>query len=298
MPIKDLFKKAQYITVPDFKKQFTEKHSEKIQCPGCMREISKNDYEKAFCVCHLCGHHGKLTAWERIALITDENSFLETNSNIISANPLQFEGYREKLEKLKKSTGLNEAVVTGKAKINNIDCMIGVMDSRFMAASMGSAVGEKLTLLFEEAHGLRLPVIVFTTSGGARMHEGILSLMQMAKVSAAVGLHGEAGLLYIAVLSDPTLGGVSASFAMLGDVIFAEPGALVGFAGKRVIEGTTGVKLPDDYQSSEFLMKHGFVDAVVNRKEMKDKLTKVISLSDAAANTCVKMTGSGGGGNE
>lgn len=282
--------------MPDAKKDIPHKSPDKIECPGCKKEIDKAEYEKSFRVCPLCSHHGRLTAWERIALVSDEDSFEETHSDIVSVNPLQFQGYNEKLEKLRKVTGLNEAVITGKITINGRECMVGVMDGRFMMASMGSAVGEKLTMLFEEAEEARLPVVIFTMSGGARMQEGILSLMQMAKVSAAVGHHSDAGLLYITVLCDPTTGGVSASFAMLGDVIFAEPKALIGFAGVRVIDGTTGEKLPDDFQSSEFQMKHGFVDGVITRKEIKDTLAKVISLSDADAN--IKISQEGGVGIE
>ena len=297
MPIKDLIKKAQYITVPHAKSEPAPERDkgDRIECTSCKKSIDKTEYERVFRVCPNCGHHGRLSAQERVKLIADEGSFAETNANIVSLNPLQFDGYKEKTDKLKKATGLGEAVLTGKMKINGHTCMTGIMDSRFMMASMGSAVGHKLTLLFEEAEESRLPVVVFTTSGGARMHEGILSLMQMAKVSAAAGRHGDAGLLYINVLCDPTTGGVSASFAMLGDVTFAEPGALVGFAGRRVIEGTTGAKLPDDYQSAEFQMKHGFVDSVLKRTELKNALSKVIALCDGDVNAASAKTAKKGG---
>ena len=213
----------------------------------------------------------------------DNGSFHELYSDVVSANPLGFEGYAEKIERLRSQTGLNEAVVTGRAEIGGNACMLAVMDSAFMMASMGSAVGEKLTRLFEDAVKEQLPVIIFAASGGARMHEGTLSLMQMAKVSAAVGMHSDAGLLYISVLCDPTTGGVEASFAMLGDVILAEPGALIGFAGRRVIEGTIGKKLPDDFQSAEFQLAHGFVDAIIPRAELPGKLALIMELSKGGA---------------
>ena len=251
----------------------------KIICSKCKKEISPKAYNAALFVCPHCGAHARLTARERIRLTADPGSFTELYSEIVSANPLKFEGYTEKTERLRTQTQINEAVVTGRAKIRGEECMLAVMDSTFMMASMGSAVGEKLTRLFEDAIDARLPVVIFTASGGARMHEGTLSLMQMAKVSAAVGLHSDAGLLYISVLCDPTTGGVEASFAMLGDIILAEPKALIGFAGRRVIEGTIGKKLPEDFQSAEFQLEHGFVDAIVPRSELPDKIALLISLT-------------------
>ncbi len=283
--LKDLLKKAQYITIPDALKHIgksddSEKSpAEMITCPKCKKEIELSAYKAACSVCPHCGAYARLTARERIAITCDEGSFEELYRGITSANPLEFEGYTEKVDRLRTLTDLNEAVVTGRATIRGEACMIAVMDSTFMMASMGSAVGEKLTRLFEDAISERLPVIIFTASGGARMHEGTLSLMQMAKVSAAVGLHSDAGLLYITVLCDPTTGGVEASFAMLGDVIIAEPKALIGFAGRRVIEGTIGKKLPDDFQSAELQLEHGFVDCIVPRPELPDKLALVMSLS-------------------
>ncbi len=283
--LKDLLKKAQYITIPESlrhkaKTETDEKAAEDtIICAKCKKEISKRVYDAAFAVCPHCGAYARLSAHERLAFTCDEGSFTELYQNITSANPLEFEGYTEKVNRLRAQTSLNEAVVTGRAKIRGEECMIAVMDSTFMMASMGSAVGEKLTRLFEDAITERLPVVIFTASGGARMHEGTLSLMQMAKVSAAVGLHSDAGLLYITVLCDPTTGGVEASFAMLGDVILAEPKALIGFAGRRVIEGTIGKKLPADFQSAEFQLEHGFVDSIVPREELPDKIALVIKLS-------------------
>ncbi|MBQ8552378.1 MAG: acetyl-CoA carboxylase carboxyltransferase subunit beta [Clostridia bacterium] len=285
---KDLFKKAQYITIPDSiknlpdskKKSKEEVSSEpKIVCTKCKKEVAPDKYAVALRVCPHCGAHARLNARDRIAMTVDEGSFEELFSEITSANPLEFEGYTEKVEKLRSQTRLNEAVVTGRARIHGEACMLAVMDSTFMMASMGSAVGEKLTRLFEAATVERLPVVIFTASGGARMHEGTLSLMQMAKVSAAVGLHSDAGLLYITVLCDPTTGGVVASFAMLGDVILSEPKALIGFAGRRVIEGTIGKKLPEDFQSAEFQLEHGFVDAIVPRAELPEKIALIIGLS-------------------
>lgn len=241
--------------------------------------MSPEAYKAALLVCPHCGAHARLTARERIRLTVDPGSFCELYSEITSANPLSFDGYTEKVDRLRAQTKLSEAVVTGRARIRGNECMLAVMDSTFMMASMGSAVGEKLTRLFEDATDARLPVVIFTASGGARMHEGTLSLMQMAKVSAAVGMHSDAGLLYISVLCDPTTGGVEASFAMLGDIILAEPKALIGFAGRRVIEGTIGKKLPDDFQSAEFQLEHGFVDAIVPRAELPSKLGLLLSLS-------------------
>lgn len=208
----------------------------------------------------------------------DEGTFVEFDKDIFTANPLDFEGYEDKISELREKTGLSEAVVTGSCKIGGMPCMIGVMDSKFLMASMGSVVGEKLTRMFEYATEKRLPVVLFTASGGARMHEGIFSLMQMAKVSGAVKLHSDAGLLYITVLTDPTTGGVTASFAMLGDIILSEPGALIGFAGRRVIEGTIGEKLPGDFQSAEFNLKNGFVDAIVSRDELKSTLSLLLTM--------------------
>ncbi|MBE6610926.1 MAG: acetyl-CoA carboxylase, carboxyltransferase subunit beta [Ruminococcaceae bacterium] len=282
--LKDLFKKAQYITVPEALKRLDKSEAaaqieDKYVCPKCKKETPTDEFVAALSVCPHCGASARLTARERIAMTCDEESFTELYREVSSANPLEFDGYSEKLERLRHQTGLNEAIVTGRAKIRGEACMLAVMDPAFMMASMGSAVGEKLTRLFEDAVAERLPVVIFTASGGARMHEGTLSLMQMAKVSAAVGLHSDAGLLYITVLCDPTTGGVEASFAMLGDVIMAEPMALIGFAGRRVIEGTIGKKLPDDFQSAEFQLEHGFVDCIVPRAELPERIAQVIGLS-------------------
>lgn len=279
----DLFKKTKYITVPVAKRvkdsiNNAEGYEMKINCPSCNSEIRSDEFENNLFVCPKCNYHKRLSAFERLSQILDADTFAETNKNIRGKNILEFDEYEEKLEKLRAATSLNEAVVTGYGKINTRKCMIGIMDSHFMMASMGSAVGEKLARLFEEAANENLPVILFTASGGARMQEGIISLMQMAKVSGAVRRHSEKGLLYITVLTDPTTGGVTASFAMLGDIIIAEPKATVGFAGRRVIEGTIGRKLPKDFQTSAFQLEHGFVDMVVNRADLRNTLDKLLEM--------------------
>jgi len=243
-----------------------------IKCTGCGQTLYKPDLEEALMTCQFCNAHFRMSAQERIKSILDEGSFQELDKNMISVNPLNYPDYEAKLENLSKSTDINEAVVTGLGKINDLELIIAVMDSRFMMGSMGSAVGEKLTRAVEKATEMRLPIVIFTASGGARMQEGIFSLMQMAKVSAAVARHSEAGLLYITVLTDPTTGGVTASFAMLGDIILSEPNALIGFAGRRVIEQTIKQKLPEEFQKAEFLLDHGFVDNIVHRKKLKETI--------------------------
>lgn len=220
----------------------------------------------------------RLSSFERIKLISDENSFELMFGGIRTKNPLDFDGYDERIANLQQKTGLSEAVTTGVCEIDGAKTCVAVMDSEFLMGSMGSVVGERLTRLFEHGTEHRLPVVVFCASGGARMHEGIYSLMQMAKVSAAVLKHSQAGLLYISVLTDPTTGGVTASFAMLGDIIIAEPKALIGFAGKRVIESTIKERLPSDFQTSEFLENHGFVDIICRRDEMKSTISKILKL--------------------
>ena len=282
--IKDLLKKAKYITVPQPKREADEKPNAgmiTMTCPKCQTEVSRPDYLSAGKVCPNCGQHARRSAAGRLGITVDQGSFAELFGNLQTQNPLEFDGYLEKIDKLRKSTGLNEAVLTGTAKIHGINVAIGIMDSHFLMGSMGCVVGEKLALLFEYATEMRLPVIVFCCSGGARMHEGILSLMQMAKVSAAVNLHSQNGLLYITVLTDPTTGGVTASFASLGDIILAEPNAIIGFTGQRVIEGTIGHKLPEGFQSSSFMLDHGFVDKVVKRTEMRATLHKLLKLHHA-----------------
>lgn len=249
-----------------------------FKCPRCRNVIFKDDYKSVNMVCLGCGYHGRLSAPERIALTVDKNSFKELDPDMLSENPIEFPDYDEKQQSLREKTGLNDAVVTGEATIRGIPVVIGVMDTRYMMASMGSVVGEKITRAFEIATQKKKPIILFTASGGARMQEGIVSLMQMAKTSGAVAKHSEAGQLYITVLTDPTTGGVTASFASLGDIIIAEPKALVGFAGRRVIEGTIKQRLPDDFQLAEFLLDKGFVDMIVERKRMRSVLSHVMKL--------------------
>lgn len=246
------------------------------KCPKCGHDITADEELEYLDVCPYCGYHERLSARRRIAFTVDPGSFRELFGQITTANPLDIPEYDEKLERQRKKTGIDEAVITGAAEIKGQKCLIGVMDSFFFMGSMGSAVGEKLARLFEYGIREELPVIIFTASGGARMQEGVLSLMQMAKVSAAAKLHSEMDLLYITVLTDPTTGGVTASFGMLGDYILAEPGALIGFAGRRVIEGTIQGSLPEDFQSAEFQAEHGFVDRIVPRGEMRELLSRLI----------------------
>ena len=225
-----------------------------------------------------CGYHFRMKARQRIKMLTDREGFHELYSEMKSGNPLNFPGYRDKAETVRAASGEEEAVICGTARIGKQSCCLFVMEPYFMMGSMGSAVGEKITSLFEYAAKHRLPVIGFTVSGGARMQEGLLSLMQMAKTSAAVKRHGDAGLLYIAVLTDPTTGGVTASFAMEADIILAEPGATVGFAGARVIEQTTRKTLPREFQKAEFVLEHGFIDGIVPRRSQKKLLGDLLKL--------------------
>lgn len=276
--LQDLFKKTRYATVPIPAPSQRSGAGDGLKCAQCGKIHKPEEYERALCVCSMCGHHGRLTARKRLEITADPGTFEEMDASLRTVNPLDFEGYSEKIAALQEKTGLDEAVVTGACQIGGLPCLIGVMDSNFLMASMGSVVGEKLVRLFERGVRERLPVVVFTASGGARMHEGILSLMQMAKVSGAVGKYADAGLLYLTVLTDPTTGGVTASFAMLGDVILAEPGALIGFAGRRVIEGTINEKLPANFQSAEFNLQNGFVDAIIPRGDLKATLARLIAL--------------------
>jgi acetyl-CoA carboxylase carboxyl transferase beta subunit len=249
-----------------------------IKCPNCGKTIYTKLLSRNLKKCDECAYYFRVTVHERIEMIMDEGEFHEYDKEIAVRNPLEFPGYDAKLIKTRKQTGLTEALVTGKGRIEGQLVCMGIMDAAFFMGSMGTTVGEKLTKLFELATSQKLPVIVFTASGGARMQEGIFSLMQMAKVSAAAARHNEAGLLYITVLTDPTTGGVTASFAMLGDIILAEPGALIGFAGPRVIEQTIGQKLPEGFQRAEFLLEHGFIDQIVSREDLKKTLGIILKL--------------------
>lgn len=249
-----------------------------IKCPSCKSMLLSSDLEENLQVCPKCQHHFRLGARKRIAITVDEDSFQEFDKEMLSKNLLDFPDYSKKLKNARLSSGENESVICGTARIGGQACALCVMDSSFMMGSMGSVTGEKITRMFEYATKNRLPIVIFTVSGGARMQEGIFSLMQMAKTSGAAKRHSDAGLLYITVLTDPTTGGVTASFAMEGDIILAEPKALVGFAGPRVIEQTIRQRLPQGFQRSEFLLEKGFVDAIVPRGELKETLARLIAL--------------------
>lgn len=246
-------------------------------CPNCHKDIALSYLWARNLVCP-CGYHFRMKARQRIQMIADKGSFRELYPNMEGNDPLDFPGYKDKIETVRAASGEKEAVVCGTAAIGKQKCCLFVMDPYFMMGSMGSAVGEKITALLEYALQHRLPVIGFTVSGGARMQEGLLSLMQMAKISAALKRHSDAGLLYIAFLTDPTTGGVTASFAMEGDIILAEPGATVGFAGARVIEQTTKKPLPRGFQKSEFVLEHGFIDSIIPRSSQKKYLTELLKM--------------------
>lgn len=249
-----------------------------VTCPHCGGESQRRDVAAALSVCPLCGYHFPMGAYYRLSSVLDPGSFRELHEKLTASDPLRFPGYGAKLDSARRKTGMNEAVVTATGTVGGSRCVVGVLDSRFLMGSMSAAVGEKLTLAIEYAGKNKLPLILFAASGGARMQEGILSLMQMAKTSAALARFAEKGLLYISVLTDPTTGGVTASFASLGDIILAEPGALIGFAGPRVIEQTIGEKLPHGFQRSEFQLEHGFLDQVVPRAAMKETLERILRL--------------------
>jgi len=248
-----------------------------IKCSNCGKILYKKSLEENYNVCTNCSYHFRLSSYERIEQICDKGSFKEFNKYMKSKNPMDFPNYDEKLKINEEKSRITEAVVTGECEIGGNKAIIAIMDSNFLMGSMGTVVGEKITFAVEEATRRKLPIIIFTASGGARMQEGILSLMQMAKISSALSKHSEAGLLYITVLTDPTTGGVTASFAMLGDIILAEPKALVGFAGRRVIEGTIKEKLPEYFQSAEFLLEHGFIDNIIKRENLKMALSALLN---------------------
>ncbi|WEK53244.1 MAG: acetyl-CoA carboxylase, carboxyltransferase subunit beta [Candidatus Cohnella colombiensis] len=275
---KDLFQKKKYAVVPSDKTKREIPEGLMNRCPKCGTIQFSKELEKNLKVCSTCGHHFRLNAWERISMTLDEGRLFEIDKDMVSEDPLEFPGYTDKLKQQKTSSGLKDAVITGEGEIGGIPVAIGVMSFDFFSGSMGSVVGEKVTRLIELATQKKLPLIVFSTSGGARMQESILSLMQMAKTSAALAKYQEDGGLFISVFTDPTLGGVSASFASLGDYNFAEPGAIVGFAGRIVIEQTIRQKLPDNFQTAEFNLKHGQLDKVIPRKDMKSILTRLLDM--------------------
>ncbi|MCL0062669.1 acetyl-CoA carboxylase, carboxyltransferase subunit beta [Peptococcaceae bacterium] len=274
-----IFKKKKYITIKaDSDKKADIPEGLWVKCTRCGAIVYTKELKKNYKICLKCGFHFRMGARERIDMICDKDTFVEFNSNIVSVDPLGFPGYKEKLKLCKEKSGLNEAVITGKGSIDGHEVVLAVMDPNFIMGSMGSVVGEKITLAIETALADKKPLVIFTASGGARMQEGMLSLMQMAKTASALsGLH-DVGILYIAVLTDPTTGGVTASFASLGDIIIAEPEALIGFAGPRVIEQTIKQKLPQGFQRAEFMLQHGFIDMIVERKELKNKLANILSL--------------------
>lgn len=283
MKLENMFKKTKlasskkgYITLKDTRPEVPQGLLK--QCNKCGSAIIAQDVKEAYYICPKCQAYFRVHAYRRVEMIADEGSFEEWDQEFTAGNPLDYNGYEEKLAALREKTGLREAIVTGKARIGGTEAVVGVCDGRFLMASMGSAVGEKIARAVERATKERLPVILFACSGGARMQEGITSLMQMAKTSAVLKRHSDAGLLYISVLTDPTTGGVTASFAMLGDIIIAEPKALIGFAGPRVIEQTIGQKLPKGFQRSEFLLEHGFIDRIVERQDMKEVLSRLLKM--------------------
>lgn len=290
------FKKTKYITMPRKTQVKSISHldflgvQEEVQpsipdgmwqkCKKCGQILYTKDVEEQGQVCPDCGYHFRLSASQRIQQLMDPDIFEPWDEDLVLQNPLQDNKYLERMEQLQEQTGLGDALISGKGSLGGYTIVLGVMDSSFLMGSMGTVVGEKLTRAIERATQQKLPVVLFTASGGARMQEGIFSLMQMAKTSAALAKHEEAGLLSIIVLTDPTTGGVTASFAMLGDIILAEPEALIGFAGPRVIRQTIGQQLPEGFQTSEFLLQHGFIDQIVTRKEMKKVITKILALHE------------------
>ena len=274
----DIFKKQKYSIVNPELDIHEIPEGVWVKCFNCNEILYNKELDKNFKVCQKCGFHFRLNSQERLKMTLDEGSFRELDNGVLPVNPFDLPDYENKLAQARKNTGLNEAVVTGEGTIEGFPVMVAVMDARFMMASMGTVVGEKITRAIEAALAAKKPLIIFSASGGARMQEGILSLMQMAKTVAALTRLAEAGILYITILTDPTTGGVSASFAAVGDIIIAEPGALIGFAGPRVIEQTIRQKLPDGFQRAEFLKQHGFVDVIVPRSQMKPTLARLLDL--------------------
>lgn len=278
-----LFKKRAYIPITKHTQMDEEIDAPMVpdgmfaQCPSCKKAIYTKDLGTQK-ICPECGYTFRIRAQKRIHLTLDEGSFEEWNQDIPFENPLDFPNYDKKIKQAQMNTDLHEAVLTGKGSIDGLETAICVMDSHFIMGSMGKVVGEKITRTFERATNEKLPMIIFTASGGARMQESILSLMQMAKISGSVARHSDAGLLYVTVLTDPTTGGVTASFAMQGDIILSEPQALVGFAGRRVIEQTINEELPDDFQLAESVLENGFIDKIVLRKDLKETLSQILRI--------------------
>lgn len=283
MALKDLFiknqtKKKKYATIPTEATKNDVPEGIMTKCPSCKKIMYTKELTKNHKVCLHCQYHFQMNARERIESFLDEGSFEEINENMISKNPLQFPGYLEKLEKDRQKSQLNEAVVTGTGTVGGYKIVVAIMDASFRMGSMGSVVGEKITLAIEKADELSVPFIIFTASGGARMQEGALSLMQMAKTSVALKKFSNHGGLIISIMTHPTTGGVSASFASLGDFNFAEPQSLIGFAGRRVIEQSIHEKLPEDFQTAEFLLKHGQLDAIISRLELAEKIAGILKI--------------------
>ena len=283
LALKDLFtknqpKKKKYATIPTEIAKHDVPEGIMTKCPSCKKIMYTKELVKNVKVCLHCSYHFQMNAKERIDSFIDEGSFKEINENMVSENPLNFPGYLEKLEKDRQKSKLNEAVVTGMGTVNGQKIVVAIMDASFRMGSMGSVVGEKITLAIEKADELSIPFIIFTASGGARMQEGALSLMQMAKTSVALKRFSNNGGLIISIMTHPTTGGVSASFASLGDYNFAEPGALIAFAGRRVIEQSIREELPEDFQTAEFLLKHGQLDAIISRIDLVEKITNILEI--------------------
>lgn len=287
--IKDLLNKRKYITVSTVNlQQDLVDHNERpniptgmwSKCNGCGNIIYTEDLKNNFNVCPKCNYHFRLGAYERVQYLVDKGTFKEFDNNLLGKNPLNFPDYDDKIKSSQRKSNVNEAVISGEALISSKKVVLCVMDSNFMMGSMGTAVGEKITRAIEYATKEKLPLVIFTCSGGARMQEGIFSLIQMAKISGAISKHSSEGLLYITVLTDPTTGGVTASFAMEGDIILSEPKCVVGFAGRRVIEKTINENLPEDFQTSEFLLEKGFIDRIVNRKDIKSVISLILKVHE------------------
>ena len=276
MAIRDIFNANRKKKQDGQEKAFPEGLMTK--CPECRHIQLTKELEKHHKVCTKCGHHFKMTAQERVAYFLDEGSFVSMDDHLQTSNPLNFPAYVEKINADQQKTGLNEAVLTGLGTLEGEDIVVAIMDAHFRMGSMGSVVGEKITRAVEKATELRVPFIIFTASGGARMQEGVLSLMQMAKTSVALKRHSDQGLLFISILTHPTTGGVSASFASVGDINIAEPQALIGFAGRRVIEETVREKLPSDFQTAEFLLEHGQLDAIFHRKDLRKQVAVLVKM--------------------